>query len=150
MCRPSWKITITRIWAGTSHGGLNLYNPNTHTFQIFEHRDGDTGSLACNTIAKLFEDGQHRLWVGMRDGGLDLFDPRHETFRHFRNDPRIQTVWQNVVLSLENDDAGNLWIGTENGGISILEPDLKTFRAYAHDDIDNTSLTNNSIYSFYP
>ena len=54
-----------------------------------------------------------------------------------------------MVLSLEDDDNGNLWVGTENGGISILNPDLKTFRTYAHDDIDNTSLANNSIYSLY-
>ncbi len=43
-----------------------------------------------------------------------------------------------------NDDKGSLWIGTENGGISILDHDLKTFRTYTHDDIDNTSLANNS------
>ena len=61
----------------------------------------------------------------------------------------ITTVASNVIRTINEDDNGNLWIGIENGGLSLYNIQNKTFDNYLKDEIDNASLSNNSIWSSF-
>ncbi len=79
--RDIYKDKEKNLWIGTTHGGLNLFNPGTknllpgfNTIMLFQHR------LQSNDVYRIFEDSKHRLWVGTNGGGLDLFDVKNKVF----------------------------------------------------------------------
>jgi signal transduction histidine kinase/DNA-binding response OmpR family regulator len=50
-------------WVGT-RDGLNVYNPQTNTFQVFRKEEG----LPDNTILNIVEDNAHDLWISTPNG----------------------------------------------------------------------------------
>jgi len=138
-----------RLWVGTEHGGLNLLDRSTGKFSHWKHDEKNKASLSNNHITCLYEDRWHRLWIGTRGGGVDLMDPAG-LCSHFRNEPdNPNSLPRNLILCMAAGEGDELWIGTENGGLSILNIRDGHFVNYTHDDLDNTSLSNNSIYSVY-
>jgi signal transduction histidine kinase/ligand-binding sensor domain-containing protein/ActR/RegA family two-component response regulator len=140
-----------QLWVATFRGGVNILNLSTHVFTHYLHDAKMPGSIASNSITCLLEDSHQRIWVGAYGGGLDRWQPQSQRFRHFKNSSTTSNSLplNDQLLSLAEDHAGNIWVGTENGGLAILDPAKETFATYLQDDVDYTSLSNNSIYSLY-
>ena len=78
-----------RIWAGTREG-LNLFNEQTKSFQIFTTSDG----LPDNTILNILEDNHQTLWISTPNGLCNAIPTKSKA---------------GIVFSIINyDDANNL------------------------------------------
>ena len=72
--QSAYEDTKGRLWFGTYHGGLNLYDPLTEQFRHFRHDPNDPNSLSNDNVWVITEDGKGRLWVGTKEAGLNLFE----------------------------------------------------------------------------
>ena len=146
------------IWIGAANG-LNLFDPKSEQFTLIDNTQWKYRNLSGNNIRSLYEDSKGNIWVGTWSNGLNLLryseNPVDCTFRSYKNDPEDPTsLGTGTVAAIQEDRNGYLWISTENDGLNLL--DLKNFHGrnavfyhYKHDPSDNTSLSNNSVYSLF-
>lgn len=101
------------IWIATEYG-LNRFDG--YRFTTYLNQPGDTTSLCCNAVSRLFCDDEGSLWVGTAKG-LDRYDYGRNMFRHYRFangvKPRV-----NVISSLSD---GRLFVGTAGYGAHLVE-----------------------------
>ena len=76
------------LWAGTSEGRLNRFDPDTGTFA---HRSIAADARGMPHVWSLLEDTRGMLWVGTWDG-LFRYDRTTGTFTRFRPAPADQTA----------------------------------------------------------
>ncbi|HZY78520.1 MAG TPA: two-component regulator propeller domain-containing protein [Cyclobacteriaceae bacterium] len=129
------------FWVATDFGGLDLMNGDKKTFTHFRNDETNPGSISHNRVWSLKEDSKKRLWIGTYNG-VNMFDRTTRQFKRFQG----KDAWP-LVRTLEIDDRGNVWAGMENGGITIIDPVKDTWVNYFHDDIDDTSLSDNSVWT---
>jgi len=150
-----------RLWAGTSGGGLSLYDHQTETFVTFIHDETDTSSISFNHIYTIFEDQSGTIWIGTWGGGLNKIVmhyknqdtgskiiPDSVSFIHFRHDPVDKgSLASNKMTSIYQDGEGLLWIGTREG-ISVLDPESQLFlKKYCYDPGNPNSISSDNIAS---
>ena len=107
--------------------------------------------IYCGVFCLLKDEKQDIIWIGTDGQGLylytrDLFSIRSLTFEN------LYFAIKKPVRTLFLDKMQNLWIGTKDDGI-LLIPDYNTEENYIskknnHITTFNSSLNNNSIYSF--
>ncbi|WP_281560644.1 hybrid sensor histidine kinase/response regulator transcription factor [Thalassomonas sp. RHCl1] len=62
-----------RLWIGTYGSGVNLYHPQTNSFQRYNFRSlGLAKSKTPNIINDIFEDGQGNIWFATDKGVIKL------------------------------------------------------------------------------
>src|SRR5208337_3495230 len=66
-----------RLWVATTTG-LNLLDPKTQTFRLYDQNDG----LPNSNVNAILEDGRGDLWISTNNG-LSQFDPSTRTFRNY-------------------------------------------------------------------
>jgi signal transduction histidine kinase/ligand-binding sensor domain-containing protein len=146
-------------WVG-SNDGLFRIDLQYKTFTCYLPEKSDPNSISDNDISVLYTDSRKRLWIGTTSNGLSLVnykddDPGKPYFinnLHEPNDP--SSISGGRILVLRDDNKGKLWIGTENGGLDIIDQkDIDAgrfaFKHYTHNPYDETSISNNSIYSIF-
>lgn len=109
-----------RIWLGTIGSGLNIYDPQHHTLEIFPNNEEDPESISSNSITEIATDAAHNVWIGTRNG-LNLFLPDTKKFRRFFHDAgNPNSVSNDYIVSLAPDHTGALWVGTRGGGLNRM------------------------------
>ncbi|HET7396424.1 MAG TPA: two-component regulator propeller domain-containing protein, partial [Gammaproteobacteria bacterium] len=121
LARVVYEDARHRLWIGTTGGGLNLYDPQTNTFQHFTHTSENPNSLASNNIWSLSSAGDGKLLVGTFDAGLDIFDPQTGDARHFPAAQNATGPSDNQINAILPDQHGIIWIGTQSGLDSFNE-----------------------------
>jgi signal transduction histidine kinase/DNA-binding response OmpR family regulator/ligand-binding sensor domain-containing protein len=134
------------FWIATDFGGLDLMNADKKTFTHFRNDDNDPGSISHDRVWTVSEDSKKRLWVGTY-GGLDMFDRTTRKFKRFPVLSDANSSATFLVRCIDEDDLGNIWVGLENGGMTVLDPNTGSHTNYLHDDIDDTSLSDNSVWT---
>jgi signal transduction histidine kinase/ligand-binding sensor domain-containing protein/DNA-binding response OmpR family regulator len=129
------------FWVATDFGGLDLMNGDGKTFTHFRNVENDPASISHNRVWCLKEDSKKRLWIGTYNG-VNRFDRATRQFKRYRENDD-----SHLVRALEIDDFGNVWAGMENGGLTIIDPAKETLVNYFHDDIDDASLSDNSVWT---
>ncbi|MCP4654788.1 MAG: SpoIIE family protein phosphatase [bacterium] len=143
------------LWIGTGNmeipdpgGGLDRFDPQSGTFQRYQHDPEDPASLSRGPVTSIREDRDGGLWVATAGGGLDRFDRNTPTFIHYRDVPAGPNSWHDDGISLLHADrAGRLWVGTWGSGLECFDPRTETFKHYRHDPEDPASLSHDSILS---
>jgi ligand-binding sensor domain-containing protein/signal transduction histidine kinase len=146
------------IWIGSSEG-LNLLDTLNYKFIHFKNDKKNKNTIIDNKITVLYIDSKDRIWAGT-NGGLSLLKykkgaPEKCVFINYKYNPNKETSISNgPVLALTEDKYGYLWIGIEDGGLNIVDlnafqEDNCVFYHYINNPDDNTSISYNSIYSFY-
>lgn len=108
------------LWVATLNGGLNLYQPESNTFQVFKSNKQNQKALPSNNIRTLFEDSEGKLWVGS-EGGLSWYEESTQSFKTYNHDKSVASSLNNdIVTSIFEDAQGHLWIGTFGGGLKKL------------------------------
>ena len=109
------------LWIGTERGGLNKFNPVTHTFTHYQHDPANPNTPSNNRIRDLVLDGNGHLWLG-NDAGVDQFDPVTETFTRHSNDHNKSdglTAGRSWSIGLGSNARGVpdsvIWLGTPHG-----------------------------------
>ena len=130
-------------WIGTEEEGLIFFNPQTGSFNHFEHDWTDTHNFFDNTINSIYEDNNNFLWIGTKHGlyGLDLSQIRNRgkpsieknpTFFSYSHHPEIpSSLSDNWVVSITEDNNKRLWIATHGGGLNLLGRDNQGFINYS-------------------
>jgi len=74
-------------------------------------------------------------------------------FNHYLYNPNdLNSLSNDLILSLLKDDAGNLWIGTDGGGLSRINWETgkaAKFKHYKHNPNNPNSLIHNGVWSFW-
>ncbi len=129
-----------RLWVGTDNG-LNLLDPATNTFSVYQHNPDDNASLSNDTISDVYEDKSGTLWIATH-GGLNRFNPETDQFDHYLEEDGLPN---NRVEAIVEDDAGQLWLTTARG-ITRFDPTNESFRVYdAQDNLQSNVFTARAI-----
>ncbi|QBN17863.1 hybrid sensor histidine kinase/response regulator transcription factor [Flavobacterium nackdongense] len=90
----------------------------------------------------LFQDSKNNIWLGY-EKGLAKFNPKTKLFidYEFQGKKAIATA----IRSITEDLSGNLWVGSYSG-IYIINAENTVIRNIVHDEKDDASLSQNSIY----
>ena len=137
-----------RIWIGTDHGGVNIYDKKTNSITILRNDPLNPNSLSQNSAISLYNDNTGIMWVGTYKNGISYYHPGMFKFEKsplfFYNNPELENKDCNI---LREDHSGNLWIGTNGSG--VLKWDKKTgkFRLYRNQKDNKSSISSDIIIS---
>lgn len=142
MVRGIFEDRLGRMWIGTDQG-LNCLERSGGGYRVtyFKPFPGRRD----NVVTSIMEDDRQTLWVGMQNLGLCAFNPETRTFTHYTTSTGLVN---DHIRCITPDRTGNLWVGTQEG-ISILDPIRRTFRNVARIPGDETSLSQNSIFTIF-
>jgi len=111
------------LWIGTGGAGLWRYNPSDNSVKQYPSAKDGSGPNHPYVFT-ILSDNYGNIWLGTPIGGLNLYNPQTETFLYFQHEEdNINSLSNDIVLSLHEDRYKNLWIGT-NGGLNRLIPKL--------------------------
>ncbi len=130
----------SRIWIGTEHGGLNLFDRDMEKFSHFRFSDISIDSLfSANCI---ISDSQNRIWVGTNKGVafLDENDKLQKINIQAWNEAGSPDVSRIVI-----DKKGNLWMGTISG-LFVYDLQTKASRRLPLPDVDRVFDEINALY----
>ena len=133
-----------RFWVGTYNAGLNLYQPESQSFQRFRHNPKDPKSLPSDAVNVLAADAQDVLWVGTYLGlhaylGDGRFKDHH--FPDAEEWPKERRVY-----TLYPGNSEILWVGT-NGGFCRILPKQGGFKRFRNERGNPHSLSHNVVIS---
>jgi ligand-binding sensor domain-containing protein len=125
-----WIDEKKKIWIGTEDGGINIYDPETGTYEYMTSRKGDGNFISQNCIKAFLDDGRGNLWIGTFWGGIDILSLKTREITHFRNSPdKPNSLSDNRVWALCMDKNNDIWVGT-SAGIDRYIPETKSFTHY--------------------
>ena len=148
---PSNEITAlcstpeNEIVIGTV-GGLCIYNPVNHSFEIYGSRTPDEGHrILPGEIVRCLATRGRQIWVGLEAEGLVILQRKA---LQIANHPSIETTSSPIpptpVRSLFIDSQDGLWLAATEFGLCREVGDL-VFRNYT---TANSSLLSNSVTTF--
>jgi ligand-binding sensor domain-containing protein/signal transduction histidine kinase len=136
------------LWIGTDGGGMDKFNPATHSFKVFKHNEKPSNSISLNVVSRIIEGFDGELWIGTENGGLNIFDPKSEQFTNYSNSPSDATsISNNSIYSLYKVE-NTIWIGTYSGGPNVFFKDNNLFTHVKNNILNPNSLSNNSVLCF--
>ncbi|MBI9100074.1 MAG: hypothetical protein JEY91_16450, partial [Spirochaetaceae bacterium] len=122
LIRSLFVDSTGKIWIATNKG-LNLFLPESKSFQRFQHNKNDRNSLSSNDIRKIFEDKERNIWIATNGGGVNLYHRDTESFTLLST---LHGLLNNSVYGIEEDNKGNLLFITQ-AGISVYNKKEKSF-----------------------
>ena len=134
------------IWVGTYFGGLNYYHEGGSGFEFY-YPSGVNQSLSGNAVSAFLETKPGQIWIGTEDGGLNYFNSLDKTFRKFPFSSGQDSLSYHNIHALYQDKSANIWIGMYTGGLNILNPVTGKIRRYKSNPNDQSTLSDNSVYS---
>jgi methyl-accepting chemotaxis protein/ligand-binding sensor domain-containing protein len=144
-----------KLYVG-SKSGIFVVNINSgQTIQSFIHDAADERSLSGENISEIIFDASGRLWAGTRDAGLNRLDNEQRgLFTRFVQQPKNEKgLLSNIIRTLTLDKNGNIWIAGKSGidmlSTSQLNINQPEFVHIQHNENDESSLAQNSIYAFF-
>lgn len=138
------------LFIGT-HGGLNIYNGKTGTFESFKYIPQDETSLSNNAIYALYEDKYGKIWVGTFGGGVCSFDRKTKKFKRYIHNPKIAgSISGNAIRGIMEDKEGNLWVGVDGAGLNKFDRTNHSFKHYRHDPANSKSLGSDIVLCITP
>lgn len=107
-----FKDSKGNLWIGLFTGGLNIYNPATGKIRRYKRIQGDTTSLANNTIYDIYEDKRHTIWIGTVHG-VNIYDPVNDKFIGVHS----MNLDNTITYDIYEDNFNNIWFATYDFGL---------------------------------
>jgi len=139
------------IWVGTRYDGVHKIVPSTKNFITHEANSfaNSNGNYGVITVIQMDQEGN--TWFGTRNDGLARMDGKTGNIRFFRKSENgSAALSSNNILCICPSSEGNrkiLWIGTDGGGLNKFDPVTGNSIHYKRIAGDNTSLSNDHIYT---
>ena len=147
-----------QLWVGTGQvvGGIEkaIFKNSAFEHYLPEKNNSD---ILDNVARAILEDNNKYLWVATKAGRLHLYDSTLKQINVFLSLPGIgNESLRNITYSLFIDKKGYLWIGSKGYGLAVTTKPLSKyagnykdikFRRFEYSEKDNSSLSNNNIYS---
>lgn len=116
----SLLVDDKNVWIGSLYG-LNRYNAEENSVQLYRHDPENPKSLNLNIINDIHKDSDGIFWLATQ-GGLNRFDPDSATFSVYHESDGLPSDHITAILQ---DDSGSMWLSTKNG-ISRMKFDALT------------------------
>lgn len=130
------------LWVGTRLGGLNLFDKEKGTFQVFRHEEGNPKSLSNDDILSMHKTDNGNLWIGT-SFGLNLYKGNGE-FIHYTVKDGLPS---NTIHGITSDAMGNLWVST-NYGLSKWDVEQQVFYNYTKEEgLQDNEFGDGAAYS---
>ena len=108
------------IWNATT-SGMNVYDPTTDQYELFDATHGGIGQMACSVV----EDNEHSVWIAFdhgvsrvkvskKDGKWDFFITNYNDFDGLQS---RQFNFRSIFLSRN----GDVFVGGQDG-VNIIPP----------------------------
>ena len=131
-----------RLWIGTRHQGLFLFDPIRMILKQFQSTRNDTTTISSDYVISLCEDPHQNIWIGTNNG-LNRFEEGTESFDRVSRRIGIEDP---VINGLLSDDGGELWIST-NSGIFQFHPVSGELHHYDHlDGLQSNEFNRRACY----
>tara|TARA_R110002050_G_scaffold192150_1_gene327117 strand:+ start:37455 stop:41468 length:4014 start_codon:yes stop_codon:yes gene_type:complete len=104
-----------RVWIGTDHKGLFIYDRANETIVNLLHDPGANSSIASNNVGCLYRDNNGTIWMGHNKKGISFY---HDSFDKFVN---IEHPEFKDISAILEDRHGNVWFGTDGSGLYRAE-----------------------------
>ncbi|SHJ07063.1 hybrid sensor histidine kinase/response regulator transcription factor [Pseudozobellia thermophila] len=116
------------LWVGTRLGGLNLFDKQKGSFEVYRHEEGNKNSLSNNDILCMHKASNGDLWIGT-SFGLNVYREEGNFVRYTVN----EGLPSNTIHGITSDTSGNLWVST-NYGLSKLDVEEQRFYNYTKEE----------------
>jgi len=138
------------LWATSLSAGLLRWNPDTASFDQYQHQSNDPYSLPGNNLRAMLQDRAGMLWVASFTDGISLANLNSSGFRrhvpHRLDQGKLST---NALLALTAAPDGKVWLAA-NLGLSLYDPASGTVLAsYRSEEGKPGSLSHDIVYSLY-
>lgn len=136
------------LWLGSPEGILTKYNSETRkgkSFRLFSDYKAD---LHNTNFSQVYIDSDNNIWFGT-EIGLYFYDQQKNTFQHFKKGSTNKDLNVNAVSSILELRKDIYLIATDHGGLNIYNKKTGTFTYHLHSSFDESSISNNQLYSIY-
>jgi signal transduction histidine kinase/ligand-binding sensor domain-containing protein/DNA-binding response OmpR family regulator len=124
-----------QIWVGTNGGGVNVYNPQSHTFLKYLPSSQSPNQLRFplnGYIRAIEQDSKGNMWIASQGSGIAVFNPKTRTFKHFSK--ATSNLPSDKITSFMQDRIGRMWIGTMGQGLALYNPKDGTIVSFTQKD----------------
>jgi signal transduction histidine kinase/ligand-binding sensor domain-containing protein/CheY-like chemotaxis protein len=136
------------LWLGSTEGVLCKFNPINNTFInyfLFEHYKAD---LFNTTFSTVYIDSENNVWF-CSEIGIFMLDRKTNKFTHYRKGTTNKDLNVDAVSSIYELEKDIYLIATDHGGLNILNKRTGTFTYHLNNRYDETTISNNQLYSIY-
>ena len=114
-----------KIWIGTEDASLNLFDPQTGTFEQVPVGNSDR-ELSYRNIHGLAKQGDS-LWVGTFTGGVNIINTKTGIISNITSATSGAGLNNDDIFSILKDSKKRMWLGTP-GGLFLFEKGASKFR----------------------
>ena len=137
-----------KVWIGTDHGGVNIYDKKTGQIEVLLNDPNNPNSISQNSVISLFADETGIMWAGTYKNGVSychegMFKFGKSPLFYF-NHPQLENKDCNTLYE---DSKGNLWIGTNGSGLLRYQKSTGAFKVYRHDKNNPASVSSDIVIS---
>lgn len=118
------------LWLGTDGGGLNKFNLQDKTFEIF----GESAGIDGNVVYGILQDDNRTLWISTNNG-LYNYNPVTKIFNQYSNWDNLQSRQFNYNAYYKSS-TGKLYFGG-----------IKGFNSFYPDSIKNLNISNKVAFT---
>lgn len=145
------------MWIATFGGGLNRAQKNNKGYVFDKYLESERpGAISDNRILSLMEDKNEGLWIGTFSGGLNYLSKENEElpvnsakFITYKNSFDINSLSNDIVMSIIEDRFGYIWIGTFGGGLDRFNRKNNEFINFKNLPLEDNSIADNEVISLY-
>ena len=135
------------IWLATYGGGLNKFNPETHTVEVYKFQKNNENSISYDYLNFVFEDKSHNLFIGTEGAGLDKLDLKPKKFLLYKNSfgENSLKLSENVIASIyaEGDE---IWVGTWDNGLDIVNRKTGKVKHFSNQSPVGERIVGNNVH----
>jgi signal transduction histidine kinase/ligand-binding sensor domain-containing protein/DNA-binding response OmpR family regulator len=115
-----------RIFVGTEHGGVSLFDPKKKTFKRFNIRSAANPGDGLVVLALKYTKKQELL-IGTFGDGLIRLHPETGNYEQLTVSNGLAS---NDVFAIVEDRNQNIWLGSNGSGLVVLNADFKVTARY--------------------
>lgn len=134
------------IWIATQRDGLNSYNYQENTFEVFVNDPENHQSIVSNDITDIVFDNKANLWISTYHEGFDYYDKETDSFTHY-NQETLPNLPSNQIWTLADNHDGKLYIGHVKSGLTVMSLKDNTLKNYRHDEKNPQSIPDDGVQS---
>ncbi|MCM1176883.1 MAG: response regulator [Bacteroides sp.] len=130
-----------RIWV-TLDNGVDIYSPESDTFEHFDKKTADGLSISGRAI-DILEDMDGDIWITTVNQGLFRYSAVTDSLIVYLNNPDDDgTISQNYISTVYESHDGTIWLGTYSSGLCAIDRKTDAVTRYTRDE---NGLSGNSI-----